>query len=307
MAVNKVVMNTENGAKTLIDISDSTVAPNKMLKGTVAYGANGEKVNGTIETVATAPLFMSSDLYDGAIVINAETNQEEGYVMRGGYQESRMIYLSANGNTATVTDGVVSLSKKVADIIGNVDASKNIILSGDLAEGTYTFNYTDKDGNIKNVGGLVIGGSPAYTNQIPISITSSKTLFVGTNGEKGYKTGYRLSLSSGGESAQTGTEVTGFIPVTKESVIRIKNIAYSGDTTRGVVGYDANFAKLTLGNGINLNSLFDAYGYDDGNGVRRSQRLRSHANFDSDDIKYIRLCSTDINENSILTVDQEIV
>ena len=63
MAVNKVV----SGNKTLIDISDSTVAPNKMLKGTVAYGANGEKVNGTIESVSVAPLSMSSDLYDDTI------------------------------------------------------------------------------------------------------------------------------------------------------------------------------------------------------------------------------------------------
>ena len=202
---------------------------------------------------------------------------------------------------------LVTATGREADVYGDLGTDKKIILSGDLEYGTYTLTYTNKDGTTVELGDMVLTDKPKYTNQIPISITSSKTLFVGTNGEKGYKTGYRLSLSGGGETAQTGTEVTGFIPVTKESVIRIKNIAYEGDTTRGVVGYDANFAKLTLGNGTNLNSLFGTYGFDDGNGVRRSNRLGSHEKFDSDDLKYIRLCSTDINENSILTVDQEIV
>lgn len=46
MGVNKVVY----GTTTIIDISDSTVSGNKMLKGTVAYGANGDKVTGNILT-----------------------------------------------------------------------------------------------------------------------------------------------------------------------------------------------------------------------------------------------------------------
>lgn len=204
MAVNKVVINTEKGAQTLIDISDSTVASNKMLKGTVAYGANGEKVNGTIETVATAPLFMSSSLYDGAIVINAETSQEEGYVMGGGYQESRMIYLSVDGNTATVTDRTVSFSKKVADIIGNVDTSKNIILSGDLADGAYTVLFQGKDGLI-TVGSLPIGVT--YTNQLTIATDNSGNVY---NNGLGYINGYKVTSYSGTSALSGLTEASGF-------------------------------------------------------------------------------------------------
>lgn len=164
--------------------------------------------------------------------------------------------------------------------------------------------------NIANVTGDIVitavaeVAGPAYTNQIPLSIGTDGKPF---NNGQGYKTGYRLSLSGGGESAQDGTEVTGFIPVTKNSVIRIKNIAYDGDTIRGVVGYDANFAKLTTVNGTPIGTMFGAHGYDDGNGIRRSQRLLSYGHFNSDSLKYIRLCSTDINANSIITIDQEIV
>ena len=126
----------------------------------------------------------------------------------------------------------------------------------------------------------------------------------------GYKTDIRLSLSSGGESTSnaTGVETTGFIPATQDSVIRIKNIAYSGDTTRGIVGYDAEFNKLTIANGASLNAVFETYGgVDEANGVRKSNKLSSYSNFKSDSLAYIRLCSTDINETSIITVDDPIV
>lgn len=45
MAVNKVVFGTD----TLMDISDSTVAPDTLLKDIIAYAANGERIVGTAE------------------------------------------------------------------------------------------------------------------------------------------------------------------------------------------------------------------------------------------------------------------
>lgn len=46
MAVNKVVY----GGTTIIDISDSTVTPDKVLAGVIAYGASGERFEGTATT-----------------------------------------------------------------------------------------------------------------------------------------------------------------------------------------------------------------------------------------------------------------
>ncbi len=48
MAVNKVVY----GGQSIIDISNSTVTADKMLEGTAAYDAKGEKIMGTIPTQA---------------------------------------------------------------------------------------------------------------------------------------------------------------------------------------------------------------------------------------------------------------
>lgn len=46
MNVNKVVY----GGETLIDISDSTVTVETLAQGKTAYGANGEKITGTLDT-----------------------------------------------------------------------------------------------------------------------------------------------------------------------------------------------------------------------------------------------------------------
>jgi hypothetical protein len=113
-------------------------------------------------------------------------------------------------------------------------------------------------------------------------------------------------MSGGGESAQDGTEVTGFIPISNTSVIRIKNIPYEGDTTRGVVGYDENFNKLTTGNGVNLDLLFNnGWASEENDGVM-AIGVSAYTHFSTTDLKYIRLCSTDINENSIITIDEPI-
>ena len=47
MAVNKVVVNTENGAVTLIDLTGDTVTPEKLAKGATAHDASGKQIVGT--------------------------------------------------------------------------------------------------------------------------------------------------------------------------------------------------------------------------------------------------------------------
>lgn len=47
MAVNKVVMNTENGEKTLIDLTSDTVTPETLAEGVTAHNASGEEITGS--------------------------------------------------------------------------------------------------------------------------------------------------------------------------------------------------------------------------------------------------------------------
>lgn len=63
---------------------------------------------------------------------------------------------------------------------------------------------------------------PAYTNQIPLSVDASGAIYNGV----GYKPGVLLN-SSGSEISGSGTFVSGFIPVKKGDVIRVKDTSSS--------------------------------------------------------------------------------
>lgn len=58
MAVNKVVY----GSKVIIDISDSTVTPETLAEGVVAYNAKGERIVGTLDIRTALSQFTHSEL-----------------------------------------------------------------------------------------------------------------------------------------------------------------------------------------------------------------------------------------------------
>ena len=258
-----------------IEMEDGTTLPGGELVFSEDSGGSGGSSGGTVAYNVTNDLTNCTNSNTNTYVLqngsySATISANSGYTLSS-------VTVTMGGSPVTVSNGVINIASVTGNIVITAVATEKVV-------------------------------APSYTNQIPLSIGTDGKPF---NNGQGYKTGYRLSLSGGGESQQDGTEVTGFIlvPNGKDSVLYIKNIAYLDDTARGVVAYDANFNKTpTTTNGINLNSLFNTYGSDAGNGVRKSARLGSMANFsDGDNIKYIRLCSTDINENSIITVDEPIV
>lgn len=58
MAVNKVIY----GSAVLIDISDSTVLPETLAEGVVAYNAKGERIVGTLKIRTTLSQFTHGEL-----------------------------------------------------------------------------------------------------------------------------------------------------------------------------------------------------------------------------------------------------
>lgn len=142
-----------------------------------------------------------------------------------------------------------------------------------------------------------------YTNQIPISTDASGNLFTGTSGEKGYKTGYKLSTSTGAEAAATGYAVTGFIPVSRYATLCFKNITANSDDSHVIIAYGANKNKLTDVNGaLRLSTAT----LDQASGVYALGMFNNYGATASDNIAYIRICSSSINQNSIVTVNQMI-
>ena len=141
---------------------------------------------------------------------------------------------------------------------------------------------------------------PLFTNRLPLAINADGTPYVGPNGEKGYKPGYRVS-SSGSEKEQTfeGYACTGFIPAKPGDVIRVKNV----DTRRSssaddcapctVCHYDANFARI----GTTMQYWRDMPVSADGT-VTMTLDLTGAV--------YIRTSLKSVTEDSILTVNEEI-
>jgi hypothetical protein len=142
-------------------------------------------------------------------------------------------YWTTEDREAVIEDVIAALG---GTVFGTVDANNNIILTGELVKGTYTFKYEDADGNVTEIGTLEHDpNAPKYTNQIPISTDKDGSIYNGT--------GYKLSTrgNSSGEPADvtSGTNptfFTGFIPCKKGDIIRFKNCFMIGSTN----GNDAN-------------------------------------------------------------------
>lgn len=148
-----------------------------------------------------------------------------------------------------------------------------------------------------------------YTNQIPLSITSNKTEYVGANGEDGYKSGYRLN-SSGTETAASAFGVTGYIPVKLKDVIYFKNVNFTpGAESNGggnyIAVYDSSFAKIESTKSTNISATHYLYRpvetYAD-SGLLKSISLADG----SRDYGYLRISATGLNADSIITINEPI-
>ena len=235
--------------------------------------------------------------------ISGKADKTELNSLTLGVHTDGMIYLFKNGKP--IGNGITQ-STQSGDVVGYVDSENNIVLSGKLADGTYKLKYEMEDGSKIDVGQIDLSDKPDYTNQIPLSINSDGTPF---NGGQGWKTGFRMSLSSGGESSADGCECTGFIPVPNyNAVIRLKNVGTydtdGGDVGHyGIVGYNKNFTKLA-NSGVQLSTMTENISKD---GVVTLKRLGWATHFASTELAYVRISSRRIDESSILTVDEPIV
>lgn len=193
-------------------------------------------------------------------------------------------------------------------VFGRVDENNNIILTGELVNGTYTLKYEDAEGNVTEIGTLTKGNS--YTNMIPLSVSSDGSLY---NGGQGWQTGYRLN-SSGAEVALDGMEVTGFIPVTHGDYVYMKNVGWKphqGNATQTYLWcYDSNFNCIAYGlaNGITLNETQHAVD-SDGNLIKfkaNGNTFYTTKQGSIENMAYFRLNCESITADSIITVNEPI-
>ena len=149
-----------------------------------------------------------------------------------------------------VVDGEICMV--VNDIIGNVDSENNIILTGNLAAGTYFVKYEMEDGSAIDIGELVLVNpetpdepdEPTYTN-----------FFDETQGFRG-----RLSSTGENRTDASCPFVTNYIGVQKGDVVAISGCdiccAMYGGNNYFMTGYNADKANVYTDNSYDTNEYW---------------------------------------------------
>ena len=138
------------------------------------------------------------------------------------------------------------------------------------------------------------GEAGGYTNQIPLSVNADGSPY---NSGMGYKTGTRIN-SSGVEEKANGMCCTGFIPISGSDVVRIKNVTVAGSETPYLILRNDRSEGTPINGSISGASAFPAA---DAQGV-----ITIHIGELNPDATYLRLSVGQINDTSILTINQPI-
>lgn len=161
---------------------------------------------------------------------------------------------------------------------------------------------TIPEGNVKKImrGSEVLWERKGFTNLLPLAINADGTPFVGDNGEKGYRVGYRVN-SSVVEVASAQNCVTGYIPVKANQTIRVKNTK-----KRTGNGYFHWFnSNFTICRAVYYehykpeSGLYDTT--ENANGIIEFNAPNEPT------LAYFRYSTGVISDESIFTVDEEIV
>ena len=186
--------------------------------------------------------------------------------------------------------------------IGMLETNSNefITATGTFTKGADTGNsYDGSGGDIPAPDAPETPDIPStgYINKIPLSTDASGNPY---NNGQGWKTGYRLSGSSGNESAQEGTEVTGFIPVKYGDTVYLKDI--TDDGTHVICFYKSDYSFLAAS--AHNTAFGGAIG---GEIVSFVVNGNLHSSMVSESgIAFMRVSATEITADSIITVNEPI-
>ena len=229
------------------------------------------------------------------------------------------VYSITNNLTNCTASGVSTITEGgIASITISANSGYELPDAINVSGASYTWDkstgtvvLSNPTGNV-TVTVVAVVVKPKYTNQIPLSINSDGTQYVGTNGEDGYKSGFRLN-SSGGETAvtsNTANSVTGYMECTPTSIIWFKDITLNYNTSPAayVAVYDANFKVITsqkISSGVqtgNRGLTFDT------NGNLQQVSVAAFVKYygGTSDANYVRVAADTITASSVITVDEEI-
>lgn len=106
MAINKVVINTNNGEETLIDLTGDTVTAGTLLKNATAHDKSGAVITGTMAN-------------NGAISKTLDTSTTS-YTVPKGYTDGGTVSVSTETKTATPTKSTQSVTPSSGKVLSKV-------------------------------------------------------------------------------------------------------------------------------------------------------------------------------------------
>lgn len=205
------------------------------------------------------------DGYNGfspTVIVTKSGKETEIYINDANGSQSATILDGADGKDGTNGKDYVLTEADKDDIasrtaillrengvIGVVDENNNIIVSGNLADGTYTLKYENEDGTYTEVGTLEIGAVPEPETVINIISTSIDTDLQTVYNGKGWKEGKRWSASGNKETSGTNCLLTGLIPIGDNGdIFRSKDVSFEYDGTNSggqIAFWDESGTALT--------------------------------------------------------------
>lgn len=210
--------------------------------------------------------------------------------------------LSINQGTANVgkilvvgTDGNLTLTDMPeggvsGDVVGVLDDSNNILLSGDLADGTYTLKYQNADGTYTEIGTLEVG-------EIPDVEPVKTNFFDASEGFYG-----RLSSAGADRTDVSAAYVTNYIPVQVDDVVSVSGCTLGHiivNSNPWMTGYDANKSNVYTGDVRTSNDYWS---------VDTLTSTEAQFTVLDSNIAYFRFCCADSKYYDIvMTADSDLV
>lgn len=249
----------------LVDENNNIVLSGTLPDGT--YSVKYEMENGS--TINIGNMVLDTNVYYSVTntLTNCTTNNSATKAVQGG------------SYSATITANSGYTLKSVSATMGG----QAVAVSGG------NINIANVTGNIV----ITAVAEAVSNNALENAINADGTPYIGTNGEKGYKTGIRISGSSGGESTQAGCMATGFISAKSGQIVVIENMTLHSTANYNVlVLYDEKFAKLintqiAVGNSGISNPASGVY------------EIRIDAFASASQVRYIRFSCADLSQARI--------
>lgn len=163
---------------------------------------------------------------DERLAMVSQLSSEKVDYNQGTANVGKMLIVGADGNL-TLSDIPENVS---GDIIGVLDENNNIVITGELAGGTYVFKYETADGTYADIGSLVVGGVVQY------SITTTLTECTAVSGNA-------TVINEGGTVTLKYTAKDGFALT---DTVTVSGASYTWDSATGTLVLSNPIADVTV-------------------------------------------------------------